>query len=304
MHKKYGFLIGCVAVLLLVACNNDTETILADASVSIQNYTITDVIVNELPVLEDEIITVNVKAQLNNQTAKKDLHVRFAVDETKIYLYRNKYGDALLLPYKAYYFYKSNCHILKGETLSDDIELYIVQESLLRAYTTYVLPVVIQTVDGDTDGITPDEVMYIVLETGNADNISKAEWQVVSVSHEDGTLYGSNAIDDDTETNWGTSLFDSPPYSIVIDFSSEIAFSGVTCMPGSLTLGCPTQVQIELSDDGSTWEDVGTFDLEPAETQLIDTGINSAQYMRFTALEVVSYYGYTPLKLSEIGLEP
>lgn len=304
MYKKYGFLVGCITMLLFAACSDDTESFLADASVSIQNYTTTDVVVNELPVVEDEIITVNLKAQLNNQVAKKDHHVRFAVDDTKIYLYRNKYGDALLLPYTSYYFYKSSCHILKGEALSDDIELYIVQETLLRAYSTYVLPLVIETVDGDTDGVVPNEVMYLVLETGKASNISKAEWQVTSVSHENGSSYGSNAIDDDTETYWDTSLFDSPPYSIVIDFGYEIAFSGVTCMPSRDSYAYPTQTQIEFSLDGSTWEDKGTFDLEYAEEQFMDTGISTSRYMRFTVLDVADYYGFKPLRLDEIGLRP
>ncbi|MDD7886791.1 DUF1735 domain-containing protein [Flavivirga sp. 57AJ16] len=305
MNKKSRFIFCCITVMLLVACSeDDIPNLVESSSVSIQNYITTDVIVNELPVVEDVIIPVNLKAQLNNQTAKQDLHVRFAVDESKTQLYRNKYGDAFLLPYTSYNFFKSNCHIREGETLSDDIELYIVRESLLRPYSTYVLPLVIKSVDGEKHDVTPGEVMYLVLKTGKSSIISKNEWKVVDVSHESSGGPARFAIDDNLDTIWSSDIFDSPPYSIEIDFGYAITFSGVTCTPGLLSFAYPTQTQIEFSEDGSTWVDKGTFDLAVAEQQLMDTGISTARYMRFTVLDVAPFAIYTPLSLKEIGLEP
>ncbi len=312
MNKKYGFLVCCFIVLLFAACSKDSITELSTGSVSIQGYSsTTDTLVKEMPLVTDSVITFKLGATLNGQSATNDHYIRFAVDTSKIALYRSKYGDATLLPNCSYFFYKSDCYIREGSSLSDSVEMNIVQENSLKGFTTYVLPMVIQSVDGQKNAVAPGEVMFLVFEAGKSSVISKAEWEIVSVSSEWEAGMAVQAIDNVITTGgWASDPYGSMPQNIVIDFGYATTFSEVTDHPRYYEIGqqggVPTKVKIELSMDGISWTDKGTFDLEHSEEQVIDMGGEcTAQYMRFTVLEATLMFGaYEAVYLSEIGLNP
>ncbi len=312
MNKKYGFLVCCFIVLLFAACSKDSITELSTGSVSIQGYSsTTDTLVKEMPLVTDSVITFKLGAMLNGQPATSDHYIRFAVDTSKIALYREKYGDAFLLPDISYFFFKSDCYIRAGSTLSDSIAMNIVQENSLRPYSTYVLPLVIQSVNGQKNAVAPGEVMYLVFKAGKASVIGKAEWKIVSVSSEWEPGMAVEAIDNILTTGgWASDPYGSMPQNIVIDFGYPVTFSAVTDHPRYYEIGqqggVPTKVKIELSMDGTSWTDKGTFDLEHLEEQVIDMGGEcTAQYMRFTVLEATLMFGaYEAVYLTEIGLNP
>lgn len=309
MNIKYGFLIGCIAVLLVAACSEDQIIKLPASSVSIEGYSDqNDTLVNEMEVLTDSIITVKLSATLSGQEAVANHFVSFAVDTSKMAFYRNKYGDALVLPSSSYFFVKSECQITKGSTLSDAMELNIVQETLLRPYATFVLPIVIESVDGRQDAVAPEEVMYLVFKAGKALFISKAEWTIVDATEMgEGIGVPESAIDNDETTYWQTGVTAgvAPPYFIEIDFATEVTFSAVSIAKIPPPYGSILKGQLEVSLDGITWTDLGTYEYTEQGDRLIETGIATARYMRINILDVAPLFGvYYPLYVSEITLIP
>lgn len=297
-------------LLFFAACSEDEITELPASSIGISGYSSqNDTLVTEMEVLTDSIITIKLNATLHENEATDNHYVRFAVDTSKIASYRNKYGEAFVLPSTSYFFVKPECQITKGSTLSDEIELNIVQQTLLRPYSTFVLPLVIETVDGNPKSVNPGEVMYLVFKAGRALFISKAEWEIVDATDiETGPGVPNNAIDNDEGTFWqaGSTVGAVPPYFIEIDFANEIVFTAISITNFHPVFGSILEGQIEVSLDGDIWSDLGTYQYTEQGDRLIETGITSARYIRLNISKVEPVFGglFNPLYISEITLIP
>lgn len=309
MQRKYIFLL-CWMIGLLGACRkNSPDTTLAIGSVSIQRVSVADTLVVTMPVAKDTTFVIGIKAMIGLPVAGEH-RVNFGVDVAKLTDYQSKYGNALLLPSFAYFFYQPSCRIPAGATLSDSAEINIVEGTKLKALTTYVLPVIIRSVDGSTDGIAKEQTLYVVIKTGKSPFVSKAGWTIASVSSQDSWNPATNLLDnDDVNTLWSTDWSQTMPQNVVIDFNDQLTFSGVayrTPAPYYPTQGgYPTQIQIELSTDGTNWVDKGLFVGQTSDaTQTVNTGICTARYLRFTILSVQPYWGSNVAYMGGIGLVP
>jgi len=275
-------------------------------SISIQALATADTIVTAVPVTKDSVFVIGFKAMLQGQPSTVAHHVVFAVDTTQLAGFRAKYGNALLLPAKAYYFYQPDCSIPAGAALSDSAAINIVKGSTLHQLTTYVLPVIIRSVDGQTEGIAAGQVLYLVARTGKSLN-SKEDWTIVSYSSDNGAGYGAaNVLDnDDQNTVWVTDLYKTMPQYVEIDFGSQLTFSGVTYRAPYYKYGYayPKQIKIELSTDGTNWTDKGTFGGQTSDaTQTIDIGASTARYLRFTVLAAAPLVSYDVVAIGGIGV--
>ena len=301
------------AVLILAACSKDNTTpALPDGSVTFKQAAGKDTLFMPLSIVSDSVIVLGLNATLSDQPAAADHWVNFAVDTTKINAFRSKYGEAVLLPYSSYLFYKQLAKIAAGETISDSVKINIVQETLLKPYTTYVLPIVIQSVDGKQEGAASSRVLYLVFKTGKPLFISKDSWTIAGNSSYYSNFLPTNILDANTTTTyWTSNITLQMPQWIAINLGTTVTFSAVKySVPTALkypTLGgYPTSIQIETSMDGTTWVSNGIFAGNIANnTQTIDTGLLTAKYLRFTALACVKYSNtYSCIFISDISLVP
>ena len=312
MHKIYIAIYTCF-IVLLAACSKDSErAALPNGSISIQLNANKDTIAMPLSVAKDSTFVIGLKAALEGTTSASDHWVNFAVDSTKIGDYRARYGAAVLLPRTAYLFYKSMTRLPAGASLSDSAQLNIILQTKLEGYTTYVLPVVIQSVDGAVDGAATSQVLYLVFKTGKPVSISKVGWTLTGFSSVNGTFVATNVLDDNnTTTYWTSNIAQKMPQWVAINFNKDVIFSAVNYyLPTALGYpangGYPTSIQIETSMNGTTWEDRGVFAGNIANNmQTLNTGLITARYLRFTVLASVKYAAtYDAIFISGIGLVP
>lgn len=291
--------------IVFAACSKSKDTTIAlpDGSVTFQLNDDADTMEIPVSILKDSIIVLKVAPA----TSAVGVHwVNFEVDTTAITLYQEQYGTAKLLPSDCYFFYKSMVQ------LSDSAELNITQQTRLKPYTTYVLPVKIQSVDGSTEGAGTDKICYYVLKTGAAGSISKEGWSIGSYSSASGSNLPAKLIDDnELSTYWTTNTTQAMPQWVIINFGSDLTFSAVNYyLPTALkypTLGgYPTSIEIETSMDGSNWEVKGIFEGNIQNNmQTLTTGITTARYLRFTVLASVIYSStYKIVSISGIKLLP
>lgn len=312
MRKNY-IAILCSVLILAAACKKDNAPApLPDGSVSLQYPTGKDTIELPLSLLKDTTLVLKLTAALTGAAATEDHWVKFAVDTTKIADFRAKYGAALLLPTYSYYFYKSMTRLAAGTSVTDTAELNIVEQLKLKGYSTYVLPVVIKSVDGDLKGPATKKVLYFVFKTGKPLVISKDGWTIAGFSSVNGTFAATNILDaNNTTTYWTSGLTGQMPQWVSINFNTDVIFSGLTYyLPTALGYpangGYPTSIKIETSMNGTNWTDKGTYAGNiVSNSQSINIGLTTARYLRFTVLTSVKYAStYEAIFIAGISLIP
>ncbi|WP_433902742.1 BT_3987 domain-containing protein [Sphingobacterium puteale] len=311
--KKYSFTLFILA-FLFAGCSKEQETTgLGDGTVSFDLAAEKDSIQVPLSIISDTISEIKFRAALSGSTtSSRDHWINFTIDTTKIGRYRLKYGQASLLPVSSYLFYKPQVQLKAGSSVSEAAELNIISQTRLVEYSTYVLPVVIQSVDGQVEGPASTKVMYYVFKTGKPLVISKAGWAIAGVSSIFNAFAAANVIDDNkTGTYWASNITQSMPQWVSINFNRDVTFSALTySVPPILAYptqgGYPTSIQIETSMDGANWVSRGVFSGDIANnSQTLNTGLTTARYLRFTSLASVKYAStYSTIFISDISLLP
>lgn len=296
----------CWVVIALTSCSkNNNKAILAENSIFIEGLIESDTVLLELPIVKDSAAVIGLKAIIDNPSTS-DHHISFGVDPTRLADYQAKYGNAQLLPSNAYLFVRPNCSIAAGKSISDSSELNIVEGTKLKSMTTYVLPVVIRSVDGNTDYAAKAQTLFVVVKTGKAAVISKLGWSIRSVSSQDTWNPANNLLDDDDiNSTWATDI--GMPQYVELDLDGVVDFIAVTYRtPYPYQGGYPKQVKIETSMDGSNWDDKGTYDGDGVDaTKILATGNCTAKYLRFSILSVEPFFSsYDMAIIGGIGLVP
>ena len=310
---KTKIILFCSLMLLLTACSKeDAPETLPESSVTFQLAAGKDTLEMPVSILKDSLILLELKATLTAATSSDDHWVEFAVDTTKITEYRNRFGNALVLPASAYLFQKQMTRIPAGSTISESAELNIGQQTKLTEYSTYVLPVVIKSVDGKPEGPASSRVIYYVFKTGKPLFLNKTGWTIEDFSSQTGTFAPTTLLDaNNLTTYWASNIQQQMPQWVTINFNREVTFLSLNYyIPTALrypTLGgYPTSIKIETSMDGIVWTDKGTYASDIANNmQSIPTGPTTARYLRFTALAAVKYASaYDAVFISGISLVP
>lgn len=310
MHKIYIVLFCCLAALLTACSKDNSPAALPNGSVSFQYDE--DTLQMDLPILTDSVIVVGIKAKLTGHSSNEDHWVKFAVDTTRISTFRERYGNAVLLPVSCYNFFKPMTRLSGGASAPDSAELNLVQQTKLEGYTTYVLPIVIQSVDGNVEGAADTRVLYYVLKTGRPASISKIGWTIAEVSSVYASFAAINVLDDNNlSTFWASNINLQMPQWITINFNKDVTFSALNYyLPTALAYpnngGYPTSIRIETSMNGTTWVNRGEYTGNIANNmQTLNTGIITGRYLRFTALSCAKYLGaYEAVLISGISLVP
>lgn len=294
---RIQLLLIILTLSLFAACKkDDVKETLPVGSVSLEGVPLKDTIIREMHAGFDSAVAIGIKAVLNTGVSKADHYVTIRQDTSRMREYRAKYGNARVLPSGNFFFYSTQVRIPAGKSISDSILLNITRQSSLRQLTEYVLPIVINQVDGRTESVNEEEVLFLVVKTGKGTSISKLDWTIAdfSGSASINTNLPVNLLDVSTGTSWATAI--GMPQYVVIDFGDAILFSGVSYAADPVIAkdqGYPTQVKFELSMDGTTWEDKGTFEgVRPPAAFSHSFGLTTARYMRFSVLAVVPIFGF------------
>ena len=311
--KKIKIFTICSLMMLFAACSKEESKVsLPDSSVSFDIPLTKDSIEVSLPIVDNVAMVFDIKAALSGSPSSSDHNVSFGVDTTKITEFRAKYGNAVLLPATSYFFYKANTVIRAGSSVSEPAQLNVGQQSKLKGRTTYVLPIVIQSVDGKSEGPNTTRVIYYVFKTQKAQLIPRDAWTIAAFSSQNSTAVGAaNVRDENDKTSyWLSSTTQQMPQFVTINFNDEYTFTGVryfypTILPYPSSGGHPTSVQIETSMNGTTWVNKGVFagNLVNNE-QTIDLGLTTARYLRFTVLAAAKYSNLPVVFVSGIALVP
>ncbi|QEC42305.1 discoidin domain-containing protein [Pseudobacter ginsenosidimutans] len=312
MRNIHIFLIFTFVVWLTACSKNNSPAHLPEGSVIFQQAAGKDTIEMPLSILKDSAIVVELRAMLANTGSGSDHWVNFAVDSTKITDYRSRFGEGSLMPTTSYLFYKPTVRISAGETLSEIAQINFGLQTKLKEYTTYVVPVVIQSVDGKVEGVATERVVYLVFKTGKPLFINKDSWTIAGVSSVYATLAAANILDNNNlSTYWASNITESMPQWIAINFNRTITFTAVNYyIPTALNYptqgGYPTSIQIETSMDGASWTSNGIFaGAITSNMQTLETGEITARYLRFTSLASVKYISaYDAIFISGISLVP
>lgn len=310
---KLNIIAVFLSIVLFTACSkDDSKVALPNGSVSLQLSDSKDTVQMPLSILKDTTLVLDLKAGLSDAASSDGHWVTFAVDSTKILDYRLKYGDAILLPASCYLFYKPTTRISAGTTVSETAQLNIGQMTKLTEYSTYVLPVVIKTVDGKED-VATNKVLYFVFKTGKPLVINKTGWTIEAFSSQNAAANAPTMLLDgnNTSTYWTTNIQQQMPQWVTINFNKDVTFTALTYyLPPLLkypTLGgYSTSIQIETSVNGTTWVNKGVFANNIVNNQqTIDLGVTTARYLRFTSLASVKYSSrYEAIFIAGISLVP
>lgn len=291
MTAKYKHIIRTALgiIILIASCKKETGTVPAGSFYLKQAA---DADTAQYDVVTDTgnaIITVRLEA-ISDKAYGNPHRMYFKVDSTLLTTYRQQYGEATLLPATSYVFIHSVCNIPAGALASDPAELNVVNQSGLVAGLTYVLPVVLTSADGDAQAIKKDNnTFYIVVKGKRASGtpLDQTGWTIVSASSQ--LSPAANVLDNDNQTVW---FADSAPQNVVIDMNEQHNILAVTYAPyeymGQLTVYNPTQIQIEISLDGTSWVNEGTFAISPTDftnnKKIFKFTPALARFIRFTVL--------------------
>lgn len=310
------FVILCIIAIATISCKkSQVEPLLAPNGVYIKDALTTDTAKTiKLSTAKDSLVTIKLVAAVA-QAAGSGIHtVVFGVDTSQMAAYRVKYGNATVLPASSYFIPFTSSNIAAGATESNTAEINIVTETALLPSTTYVLPVVIKSVDGQSPKATGSkgQIIYLLFRAVGIDYgtpISKTSWSIVSYSTTNSTTTypAAYVLDNKPGTQW-VSLISAPmPQYVTIDMAQSYNLKAVTFQEwASFASGAnPTQIMIELSTDGSNWTNAGTYnDASPgtAIKSLKLSKVTPARYIRFTVLKASVYATiYTPVAIAEIG---
>ncbi|RDC55915.1 DUF1735 domain-containing protein [Pedobacter chinensis] len=303
---KLNILALCTVILQLTACKKDTsdrET-LAEGRVTFDLPAATDVVAMSLDIKNVTLLSIEMKAAMQGSVSSDVHYVTFATDTAKIADYRAKYGNsALLLPTPTYLYYKPTVAISAGNNTSEPAVLNLSYQTVLKARSTYVLPLVIASVDGQIQDPKTRRVVYYVFNTGDALYVDHTGYTLTATaSSTSGANVASRAVDAATGTTyWASATTAALPQWVNIDFGRDVTFSGLDYFfPTAVTPtigGYTTTAKVETSSNGTTWIDNGTYAVDVNNTlkkQIINLpSLTTARYLRFTILTATPYVSGT-----------
>lgn len=312
MRIKSICILSILTLWLLGGCEKEnTKPVLPEGGVSFEVAAGKDTVEIPISILKDSIFTLDIRATLAG-SATADHWVNFRIEPSLLSEYRSLYGEAQLLPASSYLFHKAAIRLPAGSTVSEPAELNIARQTKLLEYTTYVLPIVIESVNGDADAEGAGKTLFYVFKTGRPLVINKTGWTIETYTSHFSNFVPTNLLDEDNvQTYWASDIAARMPQGVTINFNRDITFAALNYfLPPLLNYpamgGYPTSIQIETSMDGVNWESQGVFAGNVVNnTQTIELGLVTARYLRFTSLAAVAYAAtYDTVFISGISLVP
>ncbi|MBV7529452.1 BT_3987 domain-containing protein [Chitinophaga sp. sic0106] len=268
-----------------------------------------------MPVLRmaDTTYTITYGASYGGyENLTRDVQVEFVEDVTKVQAYNEQHGTSYaLLPAKCYELETLSATIPKGSTTTAPLAVKINPSKGMELFKDYLLAISIKQVSGNIKlNSTLQTAYYIVrasLDFTDFADYDRSQWMVAGVSSEEpaeGSTNGGlgiHAIDGKNSTFWHTKWdggFGTPPHWIAIDMGEKKVIHGLVLTGRQSTNnGKPNTIQLEVSDDNSTWTHAGIFNLQNINTaqRFFVTTFPEGRYFRITVLSNYGNVEYTHL---------
>ncbi|WP_316816353.1 BT_3987 domain-containing protein [Pedobacter nyackensis] len=226
-----------------------------------------------------------------------DIGVQFKVDPALVAPYNTKTGsDFQLLPADVYEMETPSSVILKGSVTTGPLVIKI-KTNKIPGVRKYLLPVTLSSGNNpykiNNDLKTAYFVVSATYETNPFTIMDKTAWSLVDVSDEETVGEGPNngraifAIDASSDTYWHTvyrPVALPPPHWLEVDTKTAHLFHGFKIKGRSdADSGNPSNITVELSDDGQTWVNAGEFTLaNKLENSIYLPEFKTARYFKLT----------------------
>ncbi|UII19622.1 BT_3987 domain-containing protein [Fulvivirga ligni] len=234
-----------------------------------------------------------------------DVMINIDIDDQLVADYNSANGTSYpILPHEAYEVSGNEVKILSGEVSSSLIDVTIsTQEGDMIPFEEYMMAAQITNVSEGVTLNTDLQTAYFILKYEPL--IPRDAWQVVSLSTEEpaeGANGGlvSSTIDGNENTFWHSKWSGGeapPPHWFILDMAEIYTLHGLSILTRqSDNSGKPKEIVVEISEDGDTWTEGGSYTLENTsdlQRVFFTTGFNKpARYFKVT---VNSSYnaGYT-----------
>lgn len=245
----------------------------------------------------------------------QDVSVKFISDVSKVAAYNTENGtNYAVLPESCYELETLSAVIPQGGVSTAPLAVKINPSKGMELFKDYLLAISIKQVSNNVkvnEGL--QTAYYIVrasLDFADFPDYDRAAWTIAGVSSDE-PAEGSNgglgihAIDDNTATFWHTKWdggYATPPHWIAVDMGERKTIHGLVMIGRqSNNNGKPNTIQLEVSDDNTTWTDAGTFDLQNINSvqRFFVPTFPEGRYFRITVLSNYGNVEYT--HLAELG---
>ncbi|RPD39838.1 discoidin domain-containing protein [Chitinophaga barathri] len=239
-------------------------------------------------------ITVNRRAPLQSDTAyafdlnaffagsgfasaPRDINVSFDVDYSKWDSINTSRTNAGLpaferIPDNIFEFAKGGTVIKKGNVISDNIA-FTINAKLIEEGHNYMIPVRLTSAE-DFTVTSGQAITYFVVKVTPPvyPEINRSAWTIFDVDSEEASGEGPNngraifALDGLLNTFWHTQWDGGEPplpHHIAVDMHATNTLSGLYLTARqNAPNGAPKTATVEVSADGTTWQNAGTYQLQ------------------------------------------
>lgn len=237
-----------------------------------------------------------------------DLQVQFKVEPDKVAAYNEENGTSYqAMPTGSYELLETGS-IPAGKANTAPMQLYIHTIDALEPIVDYLLPVSITHVDGDLSVNPLLQTTYFHIRAVYV-NYSRDKWDIVAVSSQGGTEGAANeriehAFDDNVNTFWHSQWQGNrpgPPHFFTVDMGETNVVHGVAFSARrNAANGRFKRVRIELSINGTDWQDAGSFELANVDENTVY--LDNAVGARFLRVWIDEAHGNITTSLAELNV--
>ena len=307
---KTNIVFTLLALLLIVAgCkednsftenNGDVRIYMSQATAGTQQAI---TVSRRAPLQSDTSYTFDVNAFFAGSgylNAPEDIPVTFSVDYSRwdsINTARQAQGLPVFerVPENVFSFQNTTAVIKKGSSISDNIS-FAINGKLVEEGHNYMIPISIAEVGGGFPVNRTLATTYFVLSVTPPvyPEIDRTGWSIHSVDSEEASGEGPDngravfALDGRLNTFWHTQWDGGEPplpHHLAIDMKTSRTLSGLYLTARqNAPNGAPRTVVIDVSTDGQTWQNAGTYQLAAvnARQPVFFTQAYNARYFRVT----------------------
>lgn len=239
------------------------------------------------------------------QEAGQDVKVSYGVDNAKVAEYNAANKTNYLTVPDGVVALGAELTIPKGELISSaNVQFSIPRDKMpLLTGAAYLVPLSITSVNGDKVAASSNVgTVYIVINTTTTNEFQRTAWTIHSVNSQETTGEGPNngraifLLDDVLSTFWHTQWNGAEPplpHHVAVNMNASQSLSGVYITGRqNATNGSPRTIVVDVSTDGVTWQNAGTYEVlaTNAKQTLTFSQKYTASYFRIT---VTATYGNT-----------
>lgn len=309
MKTKFIYQINLLLLVttFLFGCQNETSVsvYMPEAKRMVNStFDITDTLIYSATLVGADYPTVSL-------AAGKNIDVTFKVDTSLIAGVNSSLG----ISYKSLpvdnYELQSGATISSGQAGTVALKLIIKNGGVLTPFTSYLIPVTIDQVNGAQVSETQRTTYFVVTRSPALENLphfDRTKWTIADFSTQEPGEGGGNglaidAIDDNLGSYWHTKWSGGepgPPHYITIDMGETKTIHGVSIIDryfdGDWAIsghGQPKAISVFVSTDGTSWVGDGSFSVSlpptanpQSELRFFLPNFREARYLKLVTTSV------------------